>query len=1034
MITVLQYRWTGLFLLITALGALTLFLYGFFPLKYHSGKFAHMSDLPNFIDGVSIDGQQVYNSGENSVILMVIDGLRYDFVTEEYMAYTGQLLKNKSACIYVAVAEPPTVTMPRIKSPERKKEKAQWRRTINFWRDIFAMMTGSVSTFADVALNFGAPAVRGDSVLRVAASRGRCTVMYGDDTWIRLFPGLWSEYDGTTSFFVTDYTEVDNNVTRHLDKVLAPDEKKQPKFDLLVLHYLGLDHIGHLEGARSTKIKPKLEEMDDVVKKIYVAMQKWDRNGILIVCGDHGMRDAGGHGGSTPAEVLVPLVVIKSQDFECPHPLGPGPTVAQVDVAPTISWLLNAPPPGDSTGRILPSLLPADTRQHLYLLHIIAERMAKQNDLPTDKEFYKQFERAENQFAHYLATGQQSAAKISKEFYEQSLAEMTEYLTGTTVDFDMFSIVVAIILLYFIVASLLCVTLYSLQPDHSRKHSTTKRGYQSSNAGRIVAFLFMLCLSGSGLIVACFITETKSQLCSFNGLWLPVLLVVAAAFTITYFIMKTGIERIKNLSSLNELNAIDFLLIGGTVFHAWSFFGTSFIEEEHMTWYFFWNTFMFFVLIRSIVVVVMYWTKKMTGATEVQEKPGLDEKMSAVGISIVPKWVLLIALHRYLRTMNQTGDRWLFLPDTADWLNEPENSLYLELHVIIGTIMTVLICVHNLVYTNNLMYIHTALTAAAATCTFCYRVATHAVHAPFEDMKTWDPIIIVSVFWGILMAQFIYEIITYVGFFKSCGVHPAEHAMNSKKFDYVKPKTKTEDYIYDPTIEEPWNVEEVKLNLARSLSHLMLNNMMLVILLLMRPHNVVMVPSVYITCVVSSKCVDHKLLDRRSARNTDVADVLSRTLVHMWIGILFFFYQGNSNSLASVDLGSGYVGLREYSPVRVATRMGLHAYAGPALAGAVLFCTLAAEARDWQQYLKSIWRATNILALHRVYAVVLYTVIATIFRHHLFVWSVFSPKLLYDFVATVFGVQALATIGYIIFLTHVTSWLARVLITRSGLR
>lgn len=46
---------------------------------------------------------------------MVIDGLRYDFATEEYMPYTGELLKNKSACIYVSVAEPPTVTMPRIK-------------------------------------------------------------------------------------------------------------------------------------------------------------------------------------------------------------------------------------------------------------------------------------------------------------------------------------------------------------------------------------------------------------------------------------------------------------------------------------------------------------------------------------------------------------------------------------------------------------------------------------------------------------------------------------------------------------------------------------------------------------------------------------------------------------------------------------------------------------------------------------------------------------------------------------------------------
>lgn len=34
--------------------------------------------------------------------------------------------------------------------------------------------------------------------------------------------------------------------------------------------------------------------------------------------------------------------------------------------------------------------------------------------------------------------------------------------------------------------------------------------------------------------------------------------------------------------------------------------------------------------------------------------------------------------------MNQTGDRWLFLPDTADWLNAPENAFYLELHLVIG--------------------------------------------------------------------------------------------------------------------------------------------------------------------------------------------------------------------------------------------------------------------------------------------------------------------------------------------------------------
>ncbi|XP_049877149.1 GPI ethanolamine phosphate transferase 2 [Pectinophora gossypiella] len=1018
----IQHRWTGLCLLNIGLGAVILFMYGFFPLKYNSGKMAHMDDLPNFIDGISIDGHEVYNAGENSVILMVIDGLRYDFVTEEYMPYTGQLLKNKSACIYVSVAEPPTVTMPRIKSPERKVEKAQWRRTINFWRDIFAMMTGSVSTFADVALNFGAPAVRGDSVLRTAAARGRRSVLYGDDTWLRLFPGLFAEADGTTSFYVTDYTEVDHNVTRHLDRILAPNEKKRPNFDFLVLHYLGLDHIGHLEGARSPKIKPKLIEMDDVVKKIYTAMQKWGHKGVLFICGDHGMRDAGGHGGATPAEVLVPLVVVKSRDYVCPHPAGPGPTVAQVDLAPTISWLLNAAIPGDSTGRILPSLLPIDVRQHLYLLHLIAAHNARLPSTDTDTEFYKQFKRAEKQFAQYLATGQGSAAKISKEFYEESLEEMAKLLSESTVDFDMFAIGIATLLLYMLATALLCVTFYSLQPEAQRKtYITHKRNYPQ--IGAIVAFVVIFFIICAILTISCFITETKSQLCSFNPLWSTAFYFVACALTMCYFIIKTGLEKIRDLSAFKDLNVIDYLLVFGTLFHAWSFFGTSFIEEEHLTWYFFWNTLMFFVLIRNIMVVVRYVTKRYQRATEVEEKPQLANKMVDVGIDILPKWIQLIALHRYLRTMNQTGDRWLFLPDTADWLNAPENAFYLQLHLVVGTLATLAICLHNVRHMNNVMWMHTIFTVVATICILCYRIATQTLYSPFDDTKHWDTVAIVDVFWAILSTQFVFELATYIGLFKACGVNPT--VKSDKKFVYSKPKAKTEDYFYDEMVEEPWNVDEVKLNLVRSLSHLMLNDMMLIIVLLMRPHNVIMVPSVYVTCVLTSKCMDHKLLDVTAGRRTEIVDVLSRTLVHMWIGCLFFFYQGNSNSLASVDLGSGYVGLREYCPARVALRMGLHAYAGPALAGASLFCVLSTTATSWNQYLLSIWRATNIFAFHRIYCVAVYCIVAAIFRHHLYVWTVFSPKLLYDFVATVFTLQALLTIAEIIALTHITSWLAR---------
>jgi len=42
-----------------------------------------------------------------------------------------------------------------------------------------------------------------------------------------------------------DFTEVDNNVTRHV-----PDGLKNDDWNVMIMHYLGMDHIGHKSGPR----------------------------------------------------------------------------------------------------------------------------------------------------------------------------------------------------------------------------------------------------------------------------------------------------------------------------------------------------------------------------------------------------------------------------------------------------------------------------------------------------------------------------------------------------------------------------------------------------------------------------------------------------------------------------------------------------------------------------------------------------------------------------------------------------------------
>lgn len=71
-----------------------------------------------------------------------------------------------------------------------------------------AITTGSVPGFLDMILNFAesdttSSLATQDTWLAQVKAKGDELVMYGDDTWLRLFPGMFKRHDGTTSFFVS---------------------------------------------------------------------------------------------------------------------------------------------------------------------------------------------------------------------------------------------------------------------------------------------------------------------------------------------------------------------------------------------------------------------------------------------------------------------------------------------------------------------------------------------------------------------------------------------------------------------------------------------------------------------------------------------------------------------------------------------------------------------------------------------------------------------------------------------------------------
>jgi ethanolaminephosphotransferase len=119
----------------------------------------------------------------------------------------------------------------------------------------------------------------------------------------------------------------------------------------------------------SPNMPDKQRQMDDIVRDVYHAMETHDHlsSSLLVLSGDHGMNEAGNHGGSSAGEVSTALLFVspklKSTFAGLESPLSSSEsfqfydTVEQSDIAPTLAALLGFPVPRNNLGLIIPSFL-----------------------------------------------------------------------------------------------------------------------------------------------------------------------------------------------------------------------------------------------------------------------------------------------------------------------------------------------------------------------------------------------------------------------------------------------------------------------------------------------------------------------------------------------------------------------------------------------------------------------------------------------------------------------------------------------------
>lgn len=343
-------------LLFMNVGAFLLFLKGFFPSK-------------KILQGVNDD--YVLGSEQDPmfdrVVVMVIDALRSDFLFSEpdsNFKFVHQLINSNNAVPFTAFSNPPTVTLPRLKG----------------------ITLGTTPSFLDAILNIADDKDQSQGLLdqdnwlsqyRNSGDQSKVMKFFGDDTWLKLFPNFFNSTDGTNSFFVNDFYEVDHNVTRHLDEELTPEAT----WDGLILHYLGLDHIGHKTGPRSRFMELKHTEMDGIIERIFNFIEKSSKHKdtLFVVMGDHGMNDIGNHGGSSSGETSAAMLLVspkfKKLNLNLIAPL-PRDTsyeyyqkINQIDLIPTLAMLLDFPIPKNNLGIVINSILNMfDSKMHHDIL------------------------------------------------------------------------------------------------------------------------------------------------------------------------------------------------------------------------------------------------------------------------------------------------------------------------------------------------------------------------------------------------------------------------------------------------------------------------------------------------------------------------------------------------------------------------------------------------------------------------------------------------------------------------------------------
>ncbi|MCM2534436.1 alkaline phosphatase family protein [Neobacillus pocheonensis] len=274
----------------------------------------------------------------NKVIVVVVDGMRYDMACEA-LGYVQHLVETNQAALYKVKSELPSLSRPLYE----------------------VLLTGTPASMNGITSNQTVRLSNEKSIFHLTKENGlrNASAAY---YWV-------SELYNRAPFnFIEDriqediskpiqsglfYWEDDYPDSHLLMDAEALRRKHDPHF--LYIHPMGVDVKGENYGSESKEYREQILKMGSLLAQL---LPIWMKSGYhILITSDHGMSEYGNHGGITDGERDVPLFVISPRIETGIH----GETIPQLAFAPLVCELLDIEPSDKMISYKFPGLKEAVT-------------------------------------------------------------------------------------------------------------------------------------------------------------------------------------------------------------------------------------------------------------------------------------------------------------------------------------------------------------------------------------------------------------------------------------------------------------------------------------------------------------------------------------------------------------------------------------------------------------------------------------------------------------------------------------------------